>query len=219
MNFGERLIKAREYLGFNQSKFAEKIELAAQSLARYEKNKTKPSMEFITKLTDMFSIDSNWLLTGRGKILLNDEKSSNNPSNCELYKIPLLNQKVSAGHGETTVYKVKPIDELSLCKNLFKTAPGKDILSIQVKGDSMEPTIEDGSFVLFQESHKFDGDDLYIIVKDSELFVKRLYIDMDGALHIKSDNTKYPEHIIDKDSQEYNFIIGKVKQIIPLFKG
>lgn len=68
MNFGERLVKARLELGFNQNEFAEKIEIAPQSLARYEKNKVKPAIDFIEKLTNMFNINSNWLLNGTGEI-------------------------------------------------------------------------------------------------------------------------------------------------------
>ncbi len=68
MNFGERLLKARLELGFNQNEFAEKIEIAPQSLARYEKNKVKPTIDFIEKLTNMFNINSNWLLNGTGEI-------------------------------------------------------------------------------------------------------------------------------------------------------
>ncbi|MCK9473346.1 helix-turn-helix transcriptional regulator [Sulfurimonas sp.] len=79
MNFGERLVKAREILGFNQSEFAKEIDLAAQSLARYEKNKVNPSVEFITKLTNMFNINSNWLLTGKGEILQDNESKISIP--------------------------------------------------------------------------------------------------------------------------------------------
>ncbi|WP_164091442.1 helix-turn-helix domain-containing protein [Poseidonibacter lekithochrous] len=75
MNFGERLVEAREKLGFNQSELAEKLEIAPQSLARYEKNKVKPSMEFVAKLTDMFNMNSNWLLTGKGTILVSNENN------------------------------------------------------------------------------------------------------------------------------------------------
>ena len=80
MNFGERLVKARELLGFKQSEFAEEINLAAQSLARYEKNKVNPSVEFITKLTNMFKINSNWLLTGKGDMLQNNESKISIPN-------------------------------------------------------------------------------------------------------------------------------------------
>lgn len=77
MNFGEKLILMREKLGFNQNDFAEKIELAPQSLSRYEKNKVKPSIEFIEKLTDMFSVNSNWLINGKGNIFIENIQNIN----------------------------------------------------------------------------------------------------------------------------------------------
>lgn len=77
MEFGERLKEAREKLGFNQNEFAEKIQIAPQSLARYEKNKVKPTIEFIEKLTDMFIINSNWLINGKGNIFIENESNLN----------------------------------------------------------------------------------------------------------------------------------------------
>ena len=73
MNFWERLKEAREKLGFNQNEFAENLQLAPQSLASYEKNKVKPTIEFIEKLTNMFMINSNWLINGKGKIFIENE--------------------------------------------------------------------------------------------------------------------------------------------------
>lgn len=74
MNFGTRLKEVREILGFNQNEFAEKLNLAPQSLVRYEKNKVKPNIEFIEKLTNMFSVNSNWLLTGKGNLIIKDKE-------------------------------------------------------------------------------------------------------------------------------------------------
>ena len=73
MDFGERLKEARENLGFNQNEFAEKLQLAPQSLARYEKNKVKPTIEFIEKLTNMFIINSNWLINGKGSMFVKND--------------------------------------------------------------------------------------------------------------------------------------------------
>ncbi len=77
MNFGNRLVQVREYLGFNQVVFSDKLGLAAQSLVRYEKNKITPSIDFLKKLTEMFSINSNWLLTGDGEMFLNETTIKN----------------------------------------------------------------------------------------------------------------------------------------------
>lgn len=84
MNFGNRLVEVREQLGFNQNDFALKIEIAPQSLSRYEKNKVKPSIELLTKLTNMFSINTNWILTGNGKSIIENESNDIN------YKIEII---------------------------------------------------------------------------------------------------------------------------------
>jgi len=75
MNFGERLTDIRRKLGFNQVDFSEKLGLTQQSLSRYEKNKNIPSIEFVQKLTNIFDINLNWLLIGKGEKFLKDEKN------------------------------------------------------------------------------------------------------------------------------------------------
>lgn len=115
MNFGERLVKARELLGFKQSEFAEEINLAAQSLARYEKNKVNPSVEFITKLTNMFKINSNWLLTGNGEILQDNKDKILIPNK--------LNSHISEKEIEILEnYKTLDEDEQEIFYHELKTA-------------------------------------------------------------------------------------------------
>lgn len=69
-SIGDRIKEAREFLNINQNDFAELLNLAPQSLSRYEKNKVTPSIDFITKLSQQFNINSNWLINGTGEILL-----------------------------------------------------------------------------------------------------------------------------------------------------
>ena len=72
MEFGKRLVIIRENEGFSQFDFAEKLNIAAQSLARYEKNKVKPSFEFVAKLINMFNkYNAHWILTGTGEMIIN----------------------------------------------------------------------------------------------------------------------------------------------------
>jgi len=195
MNFGERLVKAREYLGFNQSKFSEKIDLAAQSLARYEKNKTKPSMDFVTKLTNMFNINSNWLLTGKGEIFLNDDKTSSSDNHG--YEIEMLNVKAAAGDGIYN-YEIEVIDKIVLDKAFFRTAPDiKKIKIIEVDGDSMYPTLQSGDHVIIDETKINGVDGIYAIQLHGQILIKRLQFNLDGTIDIKSDNKEY-------DTKSYN---------------
>ncbi len=210
-----RIEKARIYANISQDRLGKGIGKNRKTIMNYEAGTSEPTVSIVQKIAQITKVNDWWLFTGKGEMI---EKEEKNTQNIQQYIFPLIKNKVSAGIGKGQIYKLIIENEIRIDKYLFKTEPDKDILAIQVSGTSMEPTIKDKSFVLFQKSNIFDGENLYIIVKDNELFVKRLYKDMEGNLHIKSDNLLYPEIIIKQESQEYNFILGKVKQVVPMLE-
>ena len=207
MNFGERLVKARENLGFNQANFSEKIDLAAQSLARYEKNKVNPSMEFIAKLTDMFNINSNWLLTGKGEMFISNDTTKNSDN----YFIDLLNVRAGAGEGIYN-YVIETVDTISLDKSFFRTPINTNkIKGIQVDGDSMEPTLRDGDYVLIDENINFGTNGIYAIQYGGQILIKRLQFKMDGTILIISDNDKYDKELFNPKENQLPFQVLGIK--------
>ncbi len=207
MNFGDRLVKARENLGFNQANFSEKIDLAAQSLARYEKNKVNPSMEFIAKLTDMFNINSNWLLTGKGEMFISNDTTKNSDN----YFIDLLNVRAGAGEGIYN-YVVETVDTISLDKSFFRTPINTSkIKGIQVDGDSMEPTLRDGDYVLIDENINFGTNGIYAIQYGGQILIKRLQFKMDGTIIIISDNDKYDKEVFNPKENQLPFQVLGIK--------
>lgn len=207
MNFGDRLVKARENLGFNQANFSEKIDLAAQSLARYEKNKVNPSMEFIAKLTDMFNINSNWLLTGKGEMFISNDTTKNSDN----YFIDLLNVRAGAGEGIYN-YVIETVDTISLDKSFFRTPINTNkIKGIQVDGDSMEPTLRDGDYVLIDENINFGINGIYAIQYGGQILIKRLQFKMDGTILIISDNDKYDKEVFNPKENQLPFQVLGIK--------
>ena len=207
MNFGDRLVKARENLGFNQANFSEKIDLAAQSLARYEKNKVNPSMEFIAKLTDMFNINSNWLLTGKGEMFISNDTTKNSDN----YFIDLLNVRAGAGEGIYN-YVIETVDTISLDKSFFRTPINTNkIKGIQVDGDSMEPTLRDGDYVLIDENINFGTNGIYAIQYGGQILIKRLQFKMDGTILIISDNDKYDKEMFNPNENQLPFQVLGIK--------
>lgn len=208
MNFGERLVQVREVLGFNQVNFSEKIDLAAQSLARYEKNKVNPSMEFVAKLTNMFSVNSNWLLTGKGEIFISESNKTVISNN---YDIDLLNVRAGAGEGVYN-YVIETVDTISLDKSFFRTPINTNkVKGICVDGDSMEPTLRDGDYVLIDEGTKFGTNGIYAIQYGGQILIKRLQFKMDGTIIIISDNTKYDREIFNPSENQLPFNIIGIK--------
>lgn len=211
MNFGERVVEAREKLGYGQAEFATKIELAAQSLSRYEKNKVKPSVDFITKLTDLFSINANWLLTGQGEILLQDEKKTTVLQDKSISKdVVSINFYpdiyAAAGYGAINEYDSKPqlmtFDRKFL--DQFLNVRSFDRLDIiRVVGDSMEPFIHNGEYVIVERSTEAYNGETIIANIDGQVYIKRFQADpLKRWIKLISDNNLYgditldtPEHI------------------------
>lgn len=82
---------------------------------------------------------------------------------------------------------------------------------LRVKGDSMEPTINDGAIVLVDEQKtKPESNHIYAFIEDGELRVKRLEVIEGKVLTISSDNKVYqPEVRINSDMNKLR-ILGRV---------
>lgn len=84
----------------------------------------------------------------------------------------------------------------------------KNIDSINVLGDSMEPTFKDGDIIFMnrtQDDIRKGG--VFVISTPTGLFVKRLSFKSDGTLDLISDNTHYSVESVDAGSVE---VVGKV---------
>jgi phage repressor protein C with HTH and peptisase S24 domain len=71
-------------------------------------------------------------------------------------------------------------------------AESRDLILIQVVGDSMAPTIEDSDLIVANLAEpRFRQDGIYLLRHDSGLTVKRIQRRPDGKLLMRSDNPKY----------------------------
>lgn len=183
IDLGNRLKSVRMGLNLSQMEFAKKLEITDKTLRNYENGKNI-TVDFIKKVADLTNADFYYLLNGK------NENNTNNTSNTS-YQIDVLNIKASAGTGiENQIVEV--IDTILLDKNLFKTPinPAK-IKLIQVSGDSMFPTLNDGDFVLIDETKAYGVDGIYAINLHNQILIKRLKFRLDGSIQIISDNKEY----------------------------
>ena len=100
-------------------------------------------------------------------------------------------------------------------KNIFKTPKNeKNLRAVLVKGNSMQPRLNSGDWVIIDISSKFNGDDLYVINFRNIFMVKMLQIKPNGNLFIKSLNPTFESFEITKENQEIFDIVGKVIKTI-----
>ncbi|WP_456391166.1 S24 family peptidase [Profundibacter sp.] len=90
---------------------------------------------------------------------------------------------------------------------------------VRVRGDSMEPTIPDGSYVLVQfnidQSNLKPG--IYIIRLDDAIVIKRLQLSPkkeDNWISLISDNPSYPPTVINNPDDTSFVAIARVRTVI-----
>jgi len=124
---------------------------------------------------------------------------------------------VTAGAG-TGVYNFDTQETLlSLNPKLFPSLVGHHITAVQIDGDSMEPTLRQGDYILITPptADRQTEDGIYAIRIDGMIKVKSLQFLMDGTIKIISDNPKYSPEIYDPKTSQIDFeILGKQRLTI-----
>lgn len=95
----------------------------------------------------------------------------------------------------------------------------KHVKLITVHGDSMKPTLSHGDQVMVDTAcSSFIDDAIYCIQQGENLRFKRIKLNLDGSIIVKSDNEKegFPPEIYSADEASHFRVIGRV---IPLKFG
>ena len=204
-----RFKEVRDFMGFSQQEFADKLEEKRHKIADIESAKQKVPIELAEKLEEIFHINPWWLFTGKGEMLLKENNLV--ISNDNNYNIDLLSVRAGAGEGIYN-YVIETIDTISLDKSFFRTPINTNkIKGIQVDGDSMEPTLRDGDYVLIDENTTFGVNGVYAIQLGGQILIKRLQFKMDGTVLIISDNTKYQNETFNPSENQLPFQVLGLK--------
>ena len=184
---GKRLKEVRKIKGLTQAKLGESVDLKQTQIRDIESGKQQVNIELANKMSDIFYISGWWLLTGKGSML---EEKAKNTSSSNGYEVEMLSVKAAAGEGIHN-YQIEVIDKIIMDKAFFRTAPNiKKIKIIQVYGDSMNPTLQSGDYVIIDETKTQGTDGIYAIQLHNQILIKRLQFNLDGTIDIKSDNKK-----------------------------
>ena len=180
------------------SKFAEKCGYATSTIQNMFLRDSEPRADLLQKIVDVYGVSADWLLQGKGNLNSEIKVIQEQPQGMA---IPYLDQTVSAGHGAELLDS-----EGSDCYiHIPDTAGATDLRALRVSGDSMEPTLKNGSIVICSKGG-FDGDGIYVIRNAEFTFVKRIIKHPEGFT-VVSDNTLYPSYIC---HQEDMVIVGRV---------
>ncbi|NRB20341.1 MAG: LexA family transcriptional regulator [Rhodobacteraceae bacterium] len=241
---GFRLKKWRKNKGLSQRDLAFQLGRSQGFVGNIEADKTGLSRDLIARMAERTSVNVGWLLTGngdmdtesagftgrrgeqvappdyqqpgRGDLRFNDQ---------EFTMISRFDIGVSAGKGLIAI-EGEDNDNIAFSNSwLGQQQLNSDLCGlVRVEGDSMVPTIPDGSLALVHAPEMYAlHEGIYAFSRNGEAFIKRLIpsdFDEEGrprTIAIVADNRSYPVQVVSNEELLAIRIAGRIRAVISRF--
>lgn len=213
MSFGKLLKEIRLANKDSLRSLAEKMEIHFTFIDKIEKETSPVSKTFIEKVVLVYPNEKTRLTKAYLKEILPQALQNEEPikmvSHDNILNLPVYG-KASAGRGYINIDS--PLYYMPISKGNFS----KKSFFVEISGDSMNPTLEDGEFALVDpENTEYVKNKIYVVTYNDEGYIKRLeFKDKLKIITLKSDNPEYDDIDISEDMQEYFKINGRVVEVI-----
>lgn len=202
MTFWERFEQALEDNKITASELSRSLGVASSVIYAWKQRDSIPRADVAVKVARRLNTSVEYLMTG-------DSTVSKTPT--KRFLVPVLNQELSAGHGEL-LPENDVVEGLLSLPVWLRNAYGNNLGALHVHGDSMQPTLNDGDMVVCDSLGWDKSDGLFAIRLNGNGYVKRLQV-VNGKILVKSDNSNYDTITEPLDSDAIS-VIGKVRLII-----
>jgi SOS-response transcriptional repressor LexA len=188
---------------------AEALAIPQTTFATMKKRNSIPFKEIMEFCANK-KLNINWLFFDQAIEMLSDETD-------KFFKIHYFSDvRASAGGGAFTFdenYEILTVDKTII--NSIISSSTKHIDAISVDGESMEPTLQDGSIVFIDRTEtNITKDGIYIASTTAGLFIKRVRQRVDGMIELISDNRAYsPEIMLADEVQIVGRVIGNIESL------
>ena len=213
MSFGTTLKKIRLKHKDSLRSLAKKINLHFTFVDKVEKGTAPISNNFIERVIEVYpdeekTLKKEYLKENLPKVFNKDE-SIKILEDSEVLNLPVYG-KASAGRGYLNMDKpdyYMPITKGDFSLNSF---------FVEITGNSMEPTLEDGEYALVDPNNTaYVKNKIYVVTYNDEGYIKRVEVkDKKKVITLKSDNPDYDDIDISEEMQEYFKINGRVVEVI-----
>ncbi|TBC64493.1 helix-turn-helix transcriptional regulator [Rhizobium ruizarguesonis] len=216
-SFADRLLEAVGDESIHA--FSKKSGISDSSLRGYLKG-AMPGADIALKIAEVAKVDLKWLIAGTGSKEIRPPEDafeggaldSRGRIVNEIAFIPRLDVQASAGMGSLVVSE-DTVDILAFNRNWLRERSINAVAArvLDVKGDSMEPTIRDGDILVVDTSITQVRDNaIYVIIYAGNVLVKRVHLKRDGSLTLISDNERYPREDVPIEEVPDLHIAGRV---------
>ena len=210
VNYWDRLKPEMDAKGMDITKLAEAMGISFQAVAKVRDGGSFGKDNNI-KAAKLFGLNSDWLATGKGPKMAQEQKSNVEPVSARK-AVPLISWIKAGGWGEVQD-EFQP-GEAEDWIDAYETQPGESSFALRVSGDSMtspypgDQSFPDGTIIIVDPARTANAGD-YVVAKDvstQTATFKRLAHDA-GRWYLKPLNPTYPSIEIDDPAIR---VIGRV---------
>ena len=210
MNLGEIIEKLKDVI--SESKIAGKVfdkdvatalNIPQATFATMKKRNSIPYEE-ILEFCALKKISVNWLFFDQAVDMLKEETE-------KFFQVRYFSDIRASAGGGSAIFD-ENFETISIDEKIMHNMVGMgntELEAIHVTGESMEPTLQDGSIVFIDRSQtNISRDGIFIAsTATSGLFIKRIRQKVDGRVELISENPLYTPEVIHPDEIT---IVGKV---------
>jgi len=197
MELKDKIKELRKSKRMTQAELAKKLGIAVTSVSSWERGANKPLMDKIEIMSILFDVPISYFF--------NDLPTNITPLT-NVSKIPILGE-IACGEPILAEENIEGyMDEVA------ELLPTGTLFYLHCKGDSMEPTIRNGSYVLVRQQPEVeDGEIAAVLVNgNTEATLKRVK-HQGNIIMLMPDNPAYSPYIITEDNPAR--IIGRALEV------
>lgn len=187
------------------------IDFSTEQIAKWRDRKARPPLWPIVRLTKAANRSLDWLV-GNEQFHAAEAMLQSARGDDDVSYIPLLDVVASAGPGIENPFPIA-IDHLPFPRRWLAElgVPENFAHLLELGGDSMEPTIRDGSICLLDSRlHTPRVEGVYALIDGKDVRIKRIGRGWDGKIVLISDNERYESETLSAPEAEALRIAGKI---------
>lgn len=208
-DFAGNILLYRGKLGLTRAAFADPLGVSPDKIKHIETGKQRADHEILAAIRTVYGVDLNALLTGD---IGDDPETIIDPS---FVMVPRYTVSASAGNSASFVSEEMDISYYAFSQDWInrRHLNASELQIVNVRGDSMEPTLYDGDLILLDRSQDQAADGHTFVVRLwDEHVVKHVQRVGEKTISLISANKVYPPReieLIEGDNTDFQ-IIGRV---------
>lgn len=214
---GDRIKLAADRVGGLNNLVTLLTDVSRRTLTEWANDKTEPRASSLAEIAKITEVSVNWLVNGGASTLdgnLDQGTNENAPVNTSaIVRLPVYGD-VRAAAGVSSIPAAELADGVISFDPRFLRDQGAspdNCVVIWAHGDSMMPTIPDGSALIVDHSQtEVKNGSIMVIGVGDDLLVKRIRRRLDGLIDLISDNQAYPPETLGPAALQQLRVVGRV---------